>query len=204
VVRNPGCNLRLASGIAPMARYLAAGVRLAIGTDNHALADDEDLLAELRLAGVLAREPGWGAPPAPTTDDLLAMATVNGAVAAQWGGEIGRIAPGCLADLAAFSLKRTREPVLDPDTPLLDAFLARANGADVRLTMVGGRVLYRDGRFADPSLMEAAETAAVASARAGRRPADPENLGRSLRLHGRLCDHYRGLSPTRTFTCKTS
>src|SRR5690606_25796288 len=54
VVRNPGCNLRMRNGIAPMALYLHKGVRLAIGTDNCSLDDDEDLLAELRLAGVLA------------------------------------------------------------------------------------------------------------------------------------------------------
>ena len=190
VVRNPGCNLRLSSGIAPMSRYLAQGVRVAIGTDNHSLADDEDLLAELRLAGCLSREPDWNGPPPPGVDDLLAMATTHGALAAQYPGEIGRIAPGFRADLAAFSLTRTREPLLDEDMPLLEAFIGRAQGRDCRLTMVDGRVLYRDGRFTDPNLFDTAQAEAVATARAARLPADPANRERTRGLHGPLTDHF--------------
>ena len=65
VVHNPGCNLRLRNGIAPVARYLACGVRVAIGTDNASLTDDEDLLRELRLAALLARTPSWHGDPPP-------------------------------------------------------------------------------------------------------------------------------------------
>src|SRR5262249_56918152 len=113
VVRNPGCNIRLRNGIAPLARYLKHGVRVAIGTDNCALDDDENLLAELRLAGHLAREPDWNGLPPPGVDDLLAMATVNGAVAAQFADEIGVLEPGKRADLAAFCLQHTPAPYLD-------------------------------------------------------------------------------------------
>jgi cytosine/adenosine deaminase-related metal-dependent hydrolase len=187
VVRNPGCNLRLSSGIAPMSRYLAQGIRMAIGTDNCSLADDEDLLAELRLAGALARDPDWNGPPPPGVDDLLAMATVNGAVAAQYPGEIGAIAPGMRADLAAFALKRTREPLLDEDMPLLEAFLGRAQGRDAVLTMVDGKVLYRNGQFTDPGLFDDAQAQAVATARAA---AISENRGRAKDLRGPLCDHF--------------
>jgi 5-methylthioadenosine/S-adenosylhomocysteine deaminase len=190
VVRNPGCNLRLSSGVAPMARYLAQGVRMAIGTDNHSLADDEDLLAELRLAGCLARDPTWNGPPPPGVDELLAIATTNGAVAAQYPGEIGAIAPGLRADLAAFSLKRTREPMLDEDMPLLEAFLGRAQGRDCKLTRVDGRVLYHDGRFTDASLFETAEAEAVATAMAARMPADPADRERARHLQADLCNHF--------------
>jgi 5-methylthioadenosine/S-adenosylhomocysteine deaminase len=190
VVRNPGCNIRMRNGIAPLARYLANGVRVAIGTDNCAMGDEEDLLDELRLAGQLAREPDWNGPRPPSVNDLLAMATVNGAVAAQFGDEIGVIEPGRRADLVAFSLTRTREPYLDPDMPLLEAFLARARGGDARLTMVDGRILYQDGRFADASLADAEEMAAAA-ARNARRANDPVGRERAHRLHPHLCDHYR-------------
>jgi 5-methylthioadenosine/S-adenosylhomocysteine deaminase len=189
VVRNPGCNLRLSNGVAPMARYMKQGVRMAIGTDNHTLTDDEDLLAELRLAHYLARDPDWNGPPPPAVDDLLAMLTTHGAIAAQYPGEIGKIESGMRADLAAFSLQRTREPLLDPDMPLLEAFLARAQGHDARLTMVDGRILYHDGSFTDRTLLDA-EAQAVAAAHAARLPADPANRDRAGRLHDRLCDHY--------------
>lgn len=190
VVRNPGCNIRMRNGIAPLARYLQHGVRVAIGTDNCSMGDDEDLIAELRLAGNLAREPDWNGPPPPGTDDLLAMATANGAVAAQFGDAIGRLEPGYRADLAVFSLARTRRPYLDSEMPLLEAFLARAHGADARLTMVDGRILYQDGRYTDGSLEEL-EAAAAAAACAGRHPSDPANAERTRRLRGHLCEHYR-------------
>ena len=195
VVRNPGCNIRLRNGIAPLARYLAQGVRVAIGTDNCTLDDDEDLLAELRLAGLLAREPDWNGPPPPGVDDLLAMATINGAVAAQFADEIGVLEPGKRADLAAFSLKHTREPYLDADMPLVEAFLARGRGADARLTMVEGKILYQDGRFTDTNLAEI-EARAAEAAHAARDPADPANRERTRRFQQHLRDHYRTTADT--------
>jgi cytosine/adenosine deaminase-related metal-dependent hydrolase len=193
IVRNPGCNIRMRNGIAPLARYLAHGIRVAIGTDNCTMTDDEDLLAELRLAGHLAREPDWNGPPPPGVDDLLAMATVNGAIAAQFGDEIGVLEPGKRADIAAFSLRHTREPYLDADMPLLEAFLARARGSDTRLTMVEGRILYEDGRFADASLIEA-EGIAAEAARAARLPPDPADRERASRFQRHLCNHYRAVT----------
>ena len=99
IVRNPGSNLRLRNGVAPMARWLARGIKVAIGTDNTALADDEDLLRELRLADLLARQADWQGPPQPRATDLLAMLGRNGAAAAQWSGETGVLAVGLQADL---------------------------------------------------------------------------------------------------------
>jgi cytosine/adenosine deaminase-related metal-dependent hydrolase len=193
VVRNPGCNIRMRNGIAPLARYLERGIRVAIGTDNCSMMDDEDLLSELRLAGHLAREPDWNGPPPPNVDHLLAMATTSGAAAAQYAGQIGTLEPGMRADIAAFSLKRTREPWLDPDMPLMDAFLAKAQGSDARLTMVDGRILYQDGAYADPDLSDVEEMA-VASARAARIPVDYANRERTHRLQKHLCEHYRALA----------
>lgn len=193
VVRNPGCNIRMRNGIAPLARYLQRGVRVAVGTDNCSMADDEDLLAELRLAGNLAREPDWSGPPPPGVDDLLAMATVNGAIAAQFGGEIGKLEVGMRADMAAFSLDRTRHPYLDPDMPVLEAFMARGQGADAQLTMVEGRLLYLNGRYTDAAIEEL-EADAVAAARAARLPSDPANRDRTRRYRNHICDHYRRLT----------
>jgi len=190
VVRNPGCNLRMRNGIAPLARYLRHGVRVAIGTDNVTLDDDEDLLAELRLAGCLAREPDWNGPPPPSADQLLAMLTVNGAFAAQFAPEVGALEVGKRADLVAISLRQTCEPYLDPDMPLLEAFVARATGNDVRLTMVDGRILYRDGRLLELDLGEI-EAAAIASAHAARRPKDVANTARTLQLDDHLRRHYQ-------------
>lgn len=193
VVRNPGCNIRMRNGIAPTARYLKHGVRLAIGTDNVSMGDDEDLLQELRLAGNLGREPDWNGPPPPTVDQLLAMVTVNGAIAAQFAPEVGTLEIGKRADLVAISLQRTCLPYLDPDMPLLEALLARAHGSDVRLTMVDGHILYRNGRFAGLDFDDI-EQAAVSTARMARRPKDPATRELALRLHNNLCRHYEGVT----------
>lgn len=193
VVRNAGCNIRMRNGIAPLARYLQRGVRVAVGTDNCSMNDDEDLLGELRLAGNLAREPDWNGPAPPGVDDLLAMATVNGAVAAQFGDEVGTLEPGKRADIAAFSLHRVRQPYLDSDMPIVEAFLARAQGTDTVMTMVNGRILYRDGRYTDLSI-ETLEADAAAIALAARLPADPANSARTKHYRGHICDHYRKLT----------
>jgi cytosine/adenosine deaminase-related metal-dependent hydrolase len=190
IVRNAGCNIRMHNGIAPLARYLKHGIRVAVGSDNATMSDDEDLFQELRLAGSLGREPDWNAPPPPSTDQLLEMVTTNGAVAAQFASEVGTLDVGMRADLVAVSLQRTRSPYLDPDMPLLEAFLARVQGSDVRLTMIDGEIRYRDGHLVGISIDEI-EQYAVSSAHAARRPADPQVREYALRFHDYLATHYR-------------
>ena len=196
VVHNPGCNLRLRNGTAPLARYLAGGVRVAIGTDNAALADDEDLLRELRLAALLAQTPNWHGAPPPSSTDLLAMSTVNGTVAAQIAPDVGTLEVGKRADLIAISLQRVREPYLDADMPVTDALLARATGLDVRLTMVDGRIIYRDGELVGLD-RRVIEQQAAAAAKAARLPRNPENQLRARDLREHLVSHYQagGRSP---------
>jgi cytosine/adenosine deaminase-related metal-dependent hydrolase len=196
VVRNPGCNIRMRNGIAPLAGFLGAGIPVAVGTDNCSMQDDEDLLSELRLAGNLGREPDWNGPPPPTSEDLIAMATINGAKAAQFGNDIGLLEPGRLADIVAFSLDRTRLPYLDPDMPIVEAFLARGLGEDAEMTMVDGRVLYLNGAYTDTDL-GALEAAVADAALAARKPGDPANVERTRNLRKSLRDHYRGKASQR-------
>ena len=80
VAHNPGSNLRLRSGIAPVARYRRAGVNVGVGMDGHTLDDDQDFLRELRLAHTLGNRPGAGAEDLLPLD-VLAMATRSGAIA---------------------------------------------------------------------------------------------------------------------------
>lgn len=190
VVRNPGCNLRLRNGIAPLARYLARGARVAIGTDNAALADDEDVLKELRLAALLARAPDWHGDLPPTTGQLVAMLTVNGSVAAQTAPEIGTIEPGRKADLVAIDLAHVKKPYLDEDMPIVDAFLARATGQHVRLTVVDGRIVFRDGVLTTVD-RERVEREAAAAALAARLPRESANRERARALREHLVAHYR-------------
>ncbi len=173
LVRNPASNLRLGCGTAPLARYLAAGITVAAGTDNQTMDDEEDLWKELRLAARLAAEPLWNGPARPDAPALLGMATTNGARAMGLGARIGRLAPGFAADVIAIGLARVRGAYADPAMPLLDLVLVRADARDVRMTMVEGTILYRDGRFPrlDPHAVAAAAAEAAAASRAAWTPA---------------------------------
>lgn len=156
VVHNPSSNLRLRSGIAPLAGMLAAGVRLGIGLDGHALDDDQDLLRELRLAWTLANRPG-AAEPAVRARTVLRLGTTDGA-AATFGPQVplGRLAPGFLADLVllehdegpddwTIGLSASGAPAtLEERLP--DVLLRSVSRAHVRHVMVGGRWVVRDGR----------------------------------------------------------
>jgi 5-methylthioadenosine/S-adenosylhomocysteine deaminase len=169
LVRNPGSNLRLHAGIAPIAYYLDRGVTVAIGSDNTTLSDDEDLFSELRLAARLAYSPYWDGPPSPSSSQLLAMITENGAAAMMQRGKIGRVSPGYKADLIGISLDRICGAYWDDDLPLLDALFARAHRTDVTFTMVNGEMLYRNGSFLKLSPEQIARDAAE-NARMTRHP----------------------------------
>lgn len=191
VVRNPACNLRVRSGIMPLALFLEKGVKVAVGTDNIAFRDDEDLLGELRLADLLARAPSWNDLAAPSPAQLLEMITVNGANAAGFGEQVGVIEPGKRADLVALSLESTRDPYLDPDMPLLTAFLARASGSDVELTMVEGRIIYCDDEYPDLDVADIERGAVDAAIAARRSTAAPEDAVQYTNvLIGALRAHY--------------
>ena len=189
IVHNPGSNLRLHNGAAPVARFNERGVRVAIGTDNRALEQGEDLLKEIRLAQGLARSPEWNGPQALRLSDLLNMATVNGARAATVEDEVGTLEVGMKADLIAISLDRVFGVYLDDDVPILEAVMARADGRDVRLTMVEGRVLFKDG-----ALLSIDEAEVRARARHTAKASCKEFGARDRRLaqvlRDRLRDHY--------------
>jgi hypothetical protein len=76
--------------------------------------------------------------------------------------------------------------------PLLEAFLARAQGSDVRLTMVDGRILYDHGKFPHLDLSQI-EQAAVRSACNARRPRVLANRDRTAELSVHLHRHYRAI-----------
>jgi 5-methylthioadenosine/S-adenosylhomocysteine deaminase len=168
-VRNAGSNLRLHAGIAPLAAYRHHGVPIAIGTDSFSLAEDEDILKEVRLAGRLARPTPLAGPPAPTPVEMLRMLTYSGAKAGLFGKTSGVLEVGTPADLIAIDLARPHGAYVAPDTTVADLIYYRAEARDVRMTMVGGAILFRDGGFArhdiDLVTARAAEDAARAASR---------------------------------------
>jgi 5-methylthioadenosine/S-adenosylhomocysteine deaminase len=140
VSHNPESNMKLASGAAPVAKYLAAGVALGLGTDGAASNNDLDMFEAMRQAAFLAklvtRDPT--AVPAQTALD---MATIGGARAMGMEGAIGSIEKGKRADLITVSMSSPRQtPIYDPVSHLV--YVTR--GDDVRTTIVNGKVLMKN------------------------------------------------------------
>jgi 5-methylthioadenosine/S-adenosylhomocysteine deaminase len=141
IVHNPGSNLRLRNGLAPLRAMREAGIRLALGTDEQTLNDDNDLLAEARLAGILAGASGADLGPA----ELLYMATKRGAVAAGFGELTGTLTAGKRADVVLVDAERIAEPAVHADVPMLDLLIARGLGSDVRTVLIDGSVVFDEG-----------------------------------------------------------
>ena len=131
----PASNLKLGSGIAPVARAAAAGVNLALGTDGAASNNRVDMLSELRLAALLAKGATGDASVLPAPD-VLDAATLGGARALGLQRRIGSIEPGKEADLVAFDLA---QPETQPLYDVISHLVYSAGREQVSEVWVGGR-----------------------------------------------------------------
>ena len=103
VAHCPSSNMKLASGIAPVAALRSRGVRVALGTDGAASNNRLDMMTEMRTAALLAKVASGDARVA-NAFETLEMATIEGARALGLEGEVGSIEPGKSADLTAVEL----------------------------------------------------------------------------------------------------
>jgi 5-methylthioadenosine/S-adenosylhomocysteine deaminase len=114
-------NLKLASGLCPVARLNRAGVNVALGTDSAASNNDLDMLGEMRSAALLAKAVAADASAAPA-NEVLRMATLNGARALGLEHEIGSLEPGKSADVVAVDLSSIEtRPIYNPVSQLVYA-----------------------------------------------------------------------------------
>ena len=121
VAHCPSSNLKLASGIAPVAAMRARGIRVGLGTDGAASNNRLDLLCEARLAALLAKAASGDAAVVPAME-ALEMATIQPARALGLDERIGSIAQGKAADLAAVELSSLETlPCYDPVSHLVYA-----------------------------------------------------------------------------------
>ena len=139
VAHCPGSNMRLGSGIAPLRAMRAAGVPVSIAVDGSASNDSGHLLGEARLALLLQRVGGAGAPL--TAREVLEMATLGGARVLN-RDDIGALAPGMACDLIGVPLDEIGLAGAQHD-PL--AALLFCQVPAVATNVVHGRVLVRDG-----------------------------------------------------------
>ncbi len=143
VAHNPESNMKLASGAAPVTKYLAAGVKLGLGTDGAASNNDLDMFEAMRQASFLAKLTTRD-PTAVKAQDALDMATLGGARVIGMEKLLGSLEIGKRADLITVSTRSARQtPMYDPVSHLV--YVTR--GDDVRTTIVNGKVLMSDRRL---------------------------------------------------------
>lgn len=156
VAHNPVSNMKLASGIAPVEEYLAAGVPVGIGTDGEKENNNLDMFEELKTASLLAKLRAMDAA-ALDSWQVLRMATIGGATALGVGKHIGSLEPGKKAD---FITVRTDTPRMTPligDGPYANLhhnLVHAVRGSDVDLVVVGGQVAAEAGDLANADLGE--------------------------------------------------
>lgn len=143
VAHCPVSNLKLGSGVADVHAMIENGVNVCLGTDGVCSNNSLDLFEEIKLAALLAKGKNLD-PTALPAYEALKMATVNGAKAQGREGETGVIAPGYDADIIMIN---TDAPHLRPIYDPISAAAYSVQGADVAMTMVMGRVLYKDGEW---------------------------------------------------------
>jgi 5-methylthioadenosine/S-adenosylhomocysteine deaminase len=134
----PASNAKLASGIAPVADLLEAGVTVGLGTDGAASNNDLDMFDEIRDAAMLGK---LGADDAAAVPASAAFRMATEGSAAALGFDSGRIEEGANADLAVVDLDAAH---LTPQHDLVSHLAYSATGSDVRHTVCGGDVLMQD------------------------------------------------------------
>ena len=140
VVHCPSANVKLASGVAPIAEYLDRGIPVALGNDGPPCNNTLDPFTEMRQASLLAKSRSLDPTSLPART-VFEMATEVGARAAGFD-DVGTLQAGKKADLIGLETGRMRStPIHEVHSHLVYA----ARGDDVRFTMVDGRVLYEDG-----------------------------------------------------------
>ncbi len=141
-VTNPASNMKLASGVAPVAEFLKRKIPVAIGTDGAASNNCLDMFREMFLVSGLAkiREKDAAAVDAM---EVLKMACVNGARAMQLTDCDG-LGEGKKADLILIDLN---QPNMQPLNHIAKNIVYSGSKQNVKMTMINGKVLYRDGEF---------------------------------------------------------
>jgi 5-methylthioadenosine/S-adenosylhomocysteine deaminase len=170
VAHNPGSNLRLGVGIAPVREMLDRGLAVGLGTDGSTCADNQNLFEALRIASVIStvRFPHETARWL-DADTVWGLATTGTARVLGQAGDLGTLAPGRKADLV---LLRTDSAFLRPLGDPVKALVYGETGANVDTVLVDGRVVLERGRVTTVDEARIYARAQVAADRQRERAAD--------------------------------
>lgn len=143
VVNNPGSNLKLGNGFAPVEKLLKAGVNVALGTDGAASNNNLNMFEEINLAALVNKGISLDTTSVPAYT-ALQMATTGGARALGLEGQVGTISPGKKADLIILDMKK---PHFYPRYNLVSSLAYSAQASDVSTVIVNGRILMEAGEL---------------------------------------------------------
>ncbi|NLO86231.1 MAG: amidohydrolase [Clostridiales bacterium] len=142
IVHNPISNLKLASGIAPIARMLESGCKIALGTDGVASNNNLNMWEEIKLMPMLQKGNTLD-PTVVSPAQTIAAATSVGASALGYDN-LGLIKEGYLADIIIVAIDGAH---ICPCNDLQSDLVYSIQGSDVQMTMVDGKVLYHEGKY---------------------------------------------------------
>ncbi len=143
VAHNPQCNMKLASGVAPIPELLERGVNVGVGTDGVASNNDLDLFDEMRTAAFLHKLSG-NDPSLMDARTVLEMGTIGGARMLGVADQIGSLEVGKQADMIMINLD---QPHAHPIYNIYSLIIYSLRGADVDTTIIGGKVLMLKGNL---------------------------------------------------------
>ena len=141
VAHNPGSNMKIASGIAPVPAMLKAGVKVGLGTDGASSNNNLDLLEEARLAAFLHKLANDD-PTVIPAGQALALATLGGAKAMEMESEIGSLEPGKSADIILLDMNK---PHMYPRHDLTSHIIYSARASDVTTVIINGELVMENG-----------------------------------------------------------
>ncbi len=145
----PRCNAKLGMGIAPLSSFLSRGMSVGIGTDSPASNNTTDVFDEMRIGLLIQR--GITRSADFTAEDFVYMATLGGAGAVNMQDKIGSLEAGKEADVIVVDMSHSHQvPSGDP----YSALVYTANQENIVLTMVAGKVLYKDYGYTNLDEME--------------------------------------------------
>lgn len=160
VACNPASNGKLGSGIANIKAMKEAGIVLCLGTDGVASNNNHNMFKDMYLLALMQRA-GDADPVSLSAEEFITIATRNGALS-QGREDCGLMKPGARADLVVLDIDT---PWMQPIHTMADNVVYSAQGSDVVLTMVDGKILYENGDY--PTIDVEREIALTCEAREG-------------------------------------
>lgn len=142
VVTCPSSNLKLASGIAPVAKLAEMGINVGIGTDGPASNNALDMFREMYLVSTLQKYFLKDASAMPA-ESVLKMATV-GSARAMGLNDCDCLRKGKCADIIMLDLK---QPDMQPENNIVKSIVYSASKKNIKMTMINGNIVYMDGIY---------------------------------------------------------